>query len=312
MRASRLSLVLLLAVAVSSCGKQHAANGSHASSTTPATALAPPAGPAPPAATAVQRQDAGLAPRPNNVLRPNEDGSETVEAATGDGGLRNPLLTAVASTMAAATPTATAASAAAVSSPWQEGVNYTRLVPAQPTSVAAGQVEVLEFFWYACPHCYAIDPLIESWKKSKPAYISFSRVPVMWSDVHRSTARLYYTLESLGKLEQLHGEVFKEVHINGDPLVSSANPSDAAAAERLQVSFLKKFGIPEDVYTKAAHSFAVETAMQRADQLVLRFRIEGVPTFVINGKYVADVRAAGSPERLISMVGDLAAQEHKH
>jgi thiol:disulfide interchange protein DsbA len=213
--------------------------------------------------------------------------------------------------MAVTTSNATAATTTTAPTPWQEGVNYTRLVPGQPTSVPAGQVEVLEFFWYGCPHCFAIDPLVESWKKTKPAFITFSRVPVMWSEGHRSTARLYYTLESMGKIDQLHGEVFKEIHTNGNPLVAT-DPNDTAGALRLQAAFLKKFGISEDAFKKASQSFAVETALQRADQLVLRYRIEGVPTFVVNGKYVADVRSAGAPERLLSLVDDLAAQEHKH
>jgi len=312
MRASHLSLLLGLALALAACGKQQSAN-EHGEATTPATALAPPASDSTPAptATASQRQEAGLAPsRPSKTTRPNEDGSETVEETTGDSGTHNLLLAAVASTMAASTAAATAATTTGPTL-WQEGVNYTRLVPAQPTSVAAGQVEVLEFFWYACPHCYAIDPQVESWKKTKPGFVSFSRVPVMWSEGHRSTARLYYTLESMGKLDQLHGEVFKEIHVNGNPLIAT-DPNDTAGAERLQTAFLKKFGISEDAFKKAYHSFAVETALQRADQLVLRYRIEGVPAFVVNGKYVADVRSAGSPERLLSLVDDLAAQEHKH
>lgn len=309
MRASRLSLLLVLTLALGACGKQQAADSPNKAATMPATALAPPASKAAPAATASQKQEVGLVPtQPSKIPRPNEDGSETVEETTGDSGTHNPLLAAVASTVAAATSTASAATSP---TPWQEGVNYTRLVPAQPTSVPAGQVEVLEFFWYGCPHCYAIDPLVESWRKAKPAYVSFSRVPVMWSEGHRSTARLYYTLESMGKLEQLHGEVFKEIHVNGDPLVAG-DPNDAAGAERIQTAFVKKFGISEDAFKKAYHSFGVETALQRADQLVQRYRVEGVPTIVINGKYTADVRSAGSPERLISMVSDLAAQEHKH
>ena len=191
-------------------------------------------------------------------------------------------------------------------------MNYTQIVPAQPTSVAAGQVEVLEFFWYACPHCYAIDPQIEAWRKTKPAYVSFSRVPVTWTEGHRALAHLFYTLEALGKLEQLHGEVFKEIQVNGDPLVAR-DPNDEAETERIQTAFAKKEGIPEDAFKKAYHSFSVEsTDLQRADELIQRYRIDGVPTFVINGKYIADVRTAGSPERLIALVGDLAAQEHRH
>ena len=311
MRAYHAALLLLLTLGVGACGRQQSADDRGQAATAPATALAPPAATTAPTATPSQRREAGLAPAPGKITRTNEDGSETVEETAGDSGTHNPLLAAVASTMAATTSTAMAATPMTGPTLWQEGVNYTRLVPGQPTSVPSGQIEVLEFFWYGCPHCYAIDPLIEAWKKSKPAYITFSRIPVMWSEGHRSTARLYYTLESLGKLDQLHGEVFKEIHVNGNQLVAS-DPNDAAGAERLQTAFVKKFGISEDAFKKAGHSFAVETALQRADQLVLRYRIEGVPTFVINGKFVADVRSAGTPERLISLVDDLAGQEHKH
>jgi len=311
MRAPRLAWLLCVTLALTACGEQHAANEHASGSTPPETVLTPP--PASPAGSANsgQHKAAGQTAVGSSPLnRANEDGSETVEDTTGDSGTHNPLLTAVASTVTAATPAA-AAQGLAAPTLWQEGVNYTRVVPAQPTAVAAGQVEVLEFFWYACPHCYAIDPLVESWKKSKPAYISFSRVPVTWSEGHRSLARLFYTLENLGKLEQLHGDVFKEIHVNGNPLVGT-NPNDAAEAERVQAAFVKRFGISEDAFKKAYDSFAVETGLQRADQLVQRYRIDGVPTFVINGKYVADVRTAGGPERLITLVGDLAAQEHRH
>jgi thiol:disulfide interchange protein DsbA len=206
-----------------------------------------------------------------------------------------------------------AAAAATLSGPtlWQEGVNYTLLVPAQPTSAPPGQVEILEFFWYACPHCYDLDPLIEAWRKTKPAYITFTRVPVLWSEAHRSTARLFYTLEALGKLEQLHGDVFKEIHVNHDPLIA-ADPGDAAGAERIQAAFVKKFGISEDAFKKEYHSFGVDQKMQRAEELMIRYRVEAVPTFVVDGKYVADVRTAGGPEKLVALIDDLAAQEHKH
>jgi protein dithiol oxidoreductase (disulfide-forming) len=307
MRVRRLVLCVGLALALTACGKRESAD-EHSPAGAPTSASAPTA-----AATraGVQQKTAEQASDlPSKITRMNEDGSETVEDVPGDSGAHNPLLAAVASTVAASTSTA---SAATTSGPtlWQEGVNYTRLVPAQPTSVPAGQVEVLEFFWYACPHCYAIDPLVESWKKTKPAYISFSRVHVMWNEGHRALARLYYTLDSMGKLDQLHGEVFKEIHVNGNPLVAS-DPNNAAESERIQTAFVTKHGISESDFKKAYHSFGVETALQRADELVQRYRIDGVPTFVVNGKYVADVRSADGQERLLSLVSDLAAQEHKH
>jgi thiol:disulfide interchange protein DsbA len=302
MWARQLVLLFSLAFVLAACGRQQSADlGSNPNS--PGAAATSPA-------TAGSQKARASAAESSKITIANEDGSEKVEDTTGDNGAHNPLLAAVASTVAAATASASAATTTGPTL-WQEGVNYTRLVPAQPTAVPAGQVEVLEFFWYACPHCYAIDPLVESWKKTKPAYISFSRVHVMWSEGHRSLARLYYTLESLGKLNQLHGEVFKEIHVNGNPLVAS-DPNDVAETERIQTAFVQKFGISADDFKKAYHSFSVETALQRADQLVQRYRIDGVPTFVVNGKYIADVRSAGTPERLLALVSDLADQEHKH
>ncbi len=307
MRSRHLGLCLGLALVLAACGKQQSADNGPAAGAA-ASAVTNKSAPAA-RSNAAQPHTEQASDLPSKITRMNEDGSETVEDVPSDSGAHNPLLAAVASTVAAST---SSASAATLNGPtlWQEGKNYTRLVPAQPTSVPAGQVEVLEFFWYACPHCYAIDPLVAAWNKTKPAYITFSRVHVMWNEGHRSLARLYYTLDALGKLDQLHGEVFKEIHVNGNPLVA-ADPNNAAESERMQTAFAKKHGIPEADFKKAYHSFGVETALQRADELVQRYRIDGVPTFVINGKFVADVRTADGAEQLISLVGDLAAQEHK-
>ena len=296
------ALWLAAALLLAACGKpRSAAEGAR------------PVSPSAASATSAAPRDAIVRPKtaeqasdlPTKITRMNEDGSETVEAVTGDSGAHNPLLAAVASTVAASTSTASAATAEGAN--WQDGVNYTRLVPAQPTSVPAGQVEVLEFFWYACPHCYAADPLVESWKKTKPAYVSFSRVHVMWNEGHRALARMFYALESMGKLDQLHSEIFKEIHVNGDPLVAG----DPVETERMQAAFVKKFGVSEAAFRDAYHSMPVDMALQKADTLVQRYRVDGVPRFIVNGKYVVDLASAGGPERLISLVGDLAAQEHK-
>jgi thiol:disulfide interchange protein DsbA len=307
MRLRRPSLLLGLgiALALTACGRQEPSG------------LAPGKAPGPATAPTVQTNNAEGTPgktaadaaKPMTMTRLNEDGSETVEETPGDTGAQNKLLAAVASTVAAATSTASAATPAGTQ--WQEGTNYTRMVPAQPTSVAAGQVEVLEFFWYACPHCYALEPTVATWLKSKPAYISFSRVPVLWNEGHRSLARLFYALDSMGKLNDVHGEIFKEIQTNGDPLVGP-DPNNAAAAERVQLTFIKRLGISEADFEKEYHGFNVETAMQRADQLAQRYRITAVPMFVVNGKYITDVTMAGGPDRLMSLLNDLAAQEHKH
>ncbi|MDP9010789.1 MAG: thiol:disulfide interchange protein DsbA/DsbL [Pseudomonadota bacterium] len=304
LRGASLLLGLGMLLALAACGRQEPSGLAPGKAPAPATApTVQSTAPATPGKTAAEGA------KPLTMTHLNEDGSETVEETPGDTGSQNRLLAAVASTVAAATSTAAAATPSGTQ--WQEGTNYTRLVPAQPTNVPAGQVEVLEFFWYACPHCYALEPTVAAWLKSKPAYISFSRVPVLWNEGHRSLARLFYTLDSMGKLNDVHSEIFKEIQVNGDPLIGP-DPNNAAAAERVQLSFIKRLGISEADFEKEYHGFNVETAMQRADQLVQRYRVTAVPMFIVNGKYITDVTMAGGPDRLISLLSDLAAQEHKH
>lgn len=291
-------------LALTACGKQEP------SGLAPAKAPAPAAAPAVKTTAATTPGKTAAEPgKPLTMTTLNEDGSETVEETTGDTGAQNKLLAAVASTVAAATSSRSAAAASGTA--WQDGVNYNRIVPAQPTDVPAGQIEVLEFFWYACPHCYALEPTVQTWLKSKPAYITFNRVPVEWNEGHRSLAHLYYALEAMGKLNQVHSEIFKEIQVNGDPLIGP-DPNNAAAAERVQLSFIKKLGLSDADFEKAYQDMNVQTAMQRADLLVQRYRVSSVPMFVVNGKYITDVTMAGSPEKLMSLLSDLAAQEHKH
>jgi thiol:disulfide interchange protein DsbA len=297
-------IALGVALTLTACGRQEPSG------------LAPAKAPAPAAAPAVKSTAAPLpgktaaeAGKPQTMTLLNEDGSETVEETPGDTGAQNKLLAAVASTVAAATSSRSAAAASGTQ--WQDGVHYNRIVPAQPTDVPEGQVEVLEFFWYACPHCYALEPTVQAWLKSKPAYVTFTRVPVEWNGNHRSLAHLFYALEAMGKLNDVHAEIFKEIQVGGDPLIGP-DPNNAAAAERVQLAFIKRLGLSDADFEKAYQDMNVQTAMQRADMLVQRYRVTSVPMFVLNGKYVTDVAMAGSPEKLMSMLDDFAAQEHKH
>jgi thiol:disulfide interchange protein DsbA len=187
------------------------------------------------------------------------------------------------------------------SSKFKEGTNYVKVVPAQPTSVAPGKVEVIEVFWYGCGHCFALDPALESWRsKSKPEYVEFLRVPAMWNDATRMHARVFYTAEALGKLETLHSDIFRQIHIKGDALNT---------VERIS-SFFVAHGVSADDFQKAFSSFAVENKLQRADFLNRRYRIESVPTILINGKYRTDVGMAGGEEQLFALIGELVAAEH--
>jgi len=192
---------------------------------------------------------------------------------------------------------------------WVAGVNYRPLVPAQPTDAPPGKVEVVEVFWYGCPHCYALDPYIESWRKTKPAYIEFRRVPVTWQPVHQSHARLFYTLEALGKEDAVHNAVFAEMHDKKNYMFMQGDDKETLAS---QVAFAKAHGISEADFTGAWNSFTVQTSMQKADELVHRYHVDGVPLLVINGKYVTDVNMAGSQANVMNIVSDLAASEKPH
>ena len=192
---------------------------------------------------------------------------------------------------------------------WVAGVNYRPLVPAQPTDAPPGKVEVVEVFWYGCPHCYALDPYIESWRKTKPAYIEFHRVPVTWQPVHQSHAKLFYTFEALGKEEAVHNAVFAEMHDKKNFMFMQGDEKETLAS---QLAFAKAHGISEADFTGAWNSFTVQTSMQKADELVHRYHVDGVPLLVINGKYVTDVNMAGSQANVMTIVSDLAASEKPH
>jgi protein dithiol oxidoreductase (disulfide-forming) len=232
-------------------------------------------------------------------------------------------LTAAAATQetVSATATSTSASDAALeriaalpaaaqlpAGDWVAGTNYKPLVPAQPTDAPAGKVEVVEVFWYACPHCYALDPYLESWKKNKPAYVEFKRVPVMWSAIHRSHAKLFYTLQALGKEELLHTKVMDTIAQRTNMLGSN----DDAEGLKLQVAFAKANGISEADYMKAYNSFSVQANLQKAEELGRRYQVEGVPLVIVNGKYTTDVGMAGDQGKLIKIIDDLTASEHRH
>lgn len=279
--AAFLSLAFLASAA---CGKQpqQAAPTQPAASATPAQSgdAAPAAADAP--ATAAESAPAA----PTETVTETDDAPETPEQPAS--GVQ-PTLRLAAATNAPATEH------------FKEGTNFRKVVPAQPTNVAPGKVEVVEFFWYGCGHCFKLDPAIEAWRaKGKPPYVEFVRVPGMWNDTLRMHARLFYTAEALGKLDELHSTIFREIHVNNDPL---------STVEQM-TAFFKKHGVSSDEFQKAFASFAVESKLQRADFLNRRFLINSVPQLAINGKYLTDEGMAGGEPELFQVVQELAAHEH--
>jgi protein dithiol oxidoreductase (disulfide-forming) len=192
---------------------------------------------------------------------------------------------------------------------WQAGVNYDPVVPAQPTSVSSGKVEVMEVFWLACPHCYDLEAYLGNWLKTKPGYVEFVRVPVMWQPVHRAHARLYYTLVALGR-QDLLAKAFATIHqdIDTRQLPLAGNSDDETF--RLQQQFATQNGISPADFARAYNSAAVNADLQRAEEITNRYHVTDVPLIAVNGKYTTDVPKAGSETRLFRLVNDLAASEH--
>ena len=184
---------------------------------------------------------------------------------------------------------------------FEMGVHYMRLSPTQPTSSNPDQVEVCEIFWYGCPHCFNFDPSLKAWQETKPDYVSFVRVPAVWNPLLQLHARAFYTAEALGKGAEMHEEFFREIHERGNALDSEA---------KLQ-EFFGRFNVDANAFKAAFDSFAVHAKLQRADELSRRYRIQSVPTIIVNGKYTTDGGQAGSYDDLLALVDELAAAERE-
>jgi thiol:disulfide interchange protein DsbA len=180
------------------------------------------------------------------------------------------------------------------------GTNYIRLSPTQPTSSSPTFVEVAEVFWYGCPHCYAFEPTLKAWNASqKPGYVNFVRIPAVWNPLLRLHARAFYTAAELGKGEEMHDAFFKAIHVEHNPLDS----------EEKLAEFFARFGVDGDTFKRTFDSFAVQEKMQRADELNRRYRIDSVPSLVVNGKYVTNGGMVASYDDMLVLVNELAASE---
>ena len=181
----------------------------------------------------------------------------------------------------------------------QQGVNYKLLQPAQPTSVAPGKVEVVEVFWYACGHCYLLEPRLEAWNRNgRPANAELVRLPATWNNVLKTHARVFYTMELLGKHE-LNPEIWREINVKGNRLDTP---------EKIEAFFTSR-GVSKADFQRAFASFAMDSKVAKAEDLNRRYKITGTPTIVVNGKYVTDVSMAGSEEKLFEVVNALVAKE---
>ncbi|HWZ63286.1 MAG TPA: thiol:disulfide interchange protein DsbA/DsbL [Steroidobacteraceae bacterium] len=285
-----LALAAVVALSVAACSRQGV----------------PPPPSAPPAASApgVLAPPTPATPPPaanTPSLSEIEQARASQESADGAAGEKTESSDASLERMAALPPDAQLPSGR-----WKAGVNYDPVVPAQPTSVESGKVEVIEVMWLGCPHCYELEPYVRAWLKTKPPWIEFSRVPVMWQGPQQAHAKLFYTLKALGRAD-LIDKAFDTIQQQHNPLIADSDQESLKIAQ----AWAAQQGISAQDFASAFNSFSVNSDLQRAEELTTRYRVQFVPTFVINGKYTTDVGKAGGPTQIIQLVNDLAAYEHR-
>jgi len=172
-----------------------------------------------------------------------------------------------------------------------EGKQYVRLGTLAPVNAPAGKIEIVEFFWYNCPHCSAFEPTLDAWAKSLPADIAFRRVPVAFREAYAPQQQTFYALEALGKVDTLHRRVFYAIHNDRQRL---EKPDDIAA-------FMEKNGIPKAQFLEVFNSFSVQTKAKQATRLADAYKIDGVPAMGIHGRFFTSGTLAGSPEKALQV-----------
>ncbi|WP_295540575.1 thiol:disulfide interchange protein DsbA/DsbL [uncultured Thiohalocapsa sp.] len=181
---------------------------------------------------------------------------------------------------------------------FDEGIDYR--VVAEPARAEAGDdVEVLELFWYGCPHCYQLEPLIERWLTDKPAGVTFRRMPAAASPRWVPHAKAYFAAEQIGALDKLHEPLFKALHDQRRKIFT----------EEQIIAFAGEQGIDEAQFRAAYNSFPVDMQVRQSADLVRRYAIDGVPAMVVNGKYVTSARQAGSSARMFQVIDHLVDRE---
>ena len=178
------------------------------------------------------------------------------------------------------------------------GKDYIKLGRAVPTETETGKIEVIEFFWYSCGHCNAFEPAFAQWVKNVPKDVVVRRMPVAFRDDFAPQQRLYFALEAMGLLEKLHSKVFQAIHGERLPLNTDASI----------LTWIEKQGVDKTKFADTAKSFGVASKLKRAVQLQNDFKIEGVPSLGVAGKYYIDGTSAGSMDRALQVTDSLLAQ----
>ena len=175
-----------------------------------------------------------------------------------------------------------------------EGHDYTRVKDTQP--VATGKnIEVLEFFWYRCPHCFQLEPALNAWLKKLPKDAQVRRVPAVFRDDWAPAAKTYYTLEQMGLLDRMHTKVFDAYNIE------KINLNDPAVLG----GWVKKHGVDRNKFESLYNSFSIQSKTVQGGKLATAYGMTGVPAFIIDGKYTTSMAMAQSESRLFDILDQL-------
>jgi thiol:disulfide interchange protein DsbA len=181
-----------------------------------------------------------------------------------------------------------------------EGRDYAVLLNPQPTA-SGDNIEVLEFFWYGCPHCYKLHPLIRTWLKTKSKDVSFQYIPTIFRKSWIPGAKTFYTLEILGKRDEFHNKIYDAIHIEKIDL----------ATEELLFNWIEKQGVDRKKFISVYNSFSVVNKSSQSSQMSEKYGLKGVPSLVVNGKYLISGRMGGTPEETIKTLDQLINKVRK-
>jgi thiol:disulfide interchange protein DsbA len=176
------------------------------------------------------------------------------------------------------------------------GKDYSLLSPPQPTETK--KIEVLEFFFYGCPHCYHLHPLLSQWEKTMPKDVQLTFVPTVFRDSWEPMARTFYALESMGQREQLHDALYRAWNVDNIDLSDQARITD----------FVAKHGVDPAKFSAAYNSFTVQTEVTRSEQMIRSYHINGTPTLIVDGKYVIE---GLQPEDLVRVLKEVIVMARK-
>ena len=182
--------------------------------------------------------------------------------------------------------------------PLEAGKTYVEL--ANPVPVAEpGKIEVVELFWYGCPHCYAFEPTINPWADKLPADVHFVRIPAMFGGPWDAHGQLFLTLEAMGVENKVHAAIFNAIQKEGKRLTDKNDMADFVATQ----------GVDKDKFLQTFDSFAIKGKIAQAKELAKKYEVSGVPTLIVNGKYRFDLGTAGGPEQALNVADQLIAKE---